>query len=219
MVSAKIVEVYRSPRKLSVSYHSDEEVFGGKHSSNHTGRKTDVLTTYLSIRLFLARDMRPVRYDGLQIASNQCRASTYFLFVFSTLRPIITSFTKLFGRVNSTFLHRNFSFARSKSAKAFPIICNLRTLSTSATFPSKTLLILNPSHFASFVIINQSLAPVSNNPLNCTPFIVMLINEGLRTLALHSTEFLEFDNKILTVICLLFLSRMRVLRKKLHAKN
>ena len=28
----------------------------------------------------------------------------------STFSPIITSFTKLFSRVNSTFLHRNFSF-------------------------------------------------------------------------------------------------------------
>ena len=66
---------------LIVSYHSDEEVFGGTHSLNLTWRITDVLTTNLSIRLFLARETHPVQYNGLLIAINQCRASTYFLFV------------------------------------------------------------------------------------------------------------------------------------------
>ena len=69
------------------------------------------------------------------------------------------------------------------------------SLNINAIFQLKTSFILNPSRFASFVVIKQSLAPVSNNPLKCTPFIVMFINEGLRTLALHSTE-LEFFNAV-----------------------
>ena len=113
----------------------------------------------------------------------------------STFRSIITSFTKLFSSVNSALLHKNFSFPRITSARASPITFEWRSLSANANFPSKTLLILNPSRHASLVVIKQSLAPVSNNPLKCTPFISILINEGLRTLALHSTE-LEFFNAV-----------------------
>ena len=36
------------------------------------------------------------------------------------------------------------------------------------------------------LVIKRSLASVCNNPFNCTPFIVTLINEGLRSLALHT---------------------------------
>ena len=38
-----------------------------------------------------------------------------------TSSPIITSFAKFFSRANSTFLHRNCSFPRTESARAFPL--------------------------------------------------------------------------------------------------
>ena len=73
------------------------------------------------------------------------------------------------------------------------------------------------------MVIKQSLAPVSNNPFNFTPFIVISTDEGLRNPTLHnpgfdssdaannvlSDDFLEFLLKILhniQTICLHYLS-------------
>ena len=78
-------------------------------------------------------------------------------------------------------------------------------LPASATFPSKTLLIFNPSCLASLVVIKQSLLPVSSYPFNCTLFIVTFINECLRILVLQRIEF-DFSNvanRELSVACCL----------------
>ena len=120
---------------------------------------------------------------------------------------MITSFTKMFRSVNSTFLHRNYSFTKIKSALVFHFTSDLSSLSAIATFPLKTLLIFNSSHLASVVVMKQSLGQISNNPLNFTRCIVTLINEGLRTVALHKIEldFSNVGNTLLSDDCLGFL--------------